>query len=243
MSLALILSAAAIFGVPLISLITKAGVTVQHTAEGYTRHWSLAGCLKIVGESPGRFRWEILWSVLMAAVAATMVLVAALPIAWLARRRDALGLVGRIAAISLAAAALAMPGPLLGIGLISIFNHPNAGFLNALYDYTIVVPAIAQAIRAFPLGMLIVWHALNTMPGDLLEAAELDGAGVWRDWCGSCCRCAGRLWHLRGWPRSSWRSVNCRRRSWWFQLGWPRSACESRNCCTSTIKTNWLDCA
>ena len=106
-------------------------------------------------------------------------LVAALPIAWLARRRDALGLVGRIAAISLAAAALAMPGPLLGIGLISIFNHPNAGFLNALYDYTIVVPAIAQAIRAFPLGMLIVWHALNTMPGDLLEAAELDGAGVW----------------------------------------------------------------
>jgi iron(III) transport system permease protein len=178
-SLALLLSAAAIFGVPLISLITKAGVTVQHTAEGYTRHWSLAGCLKIVAESPERFRWEILWSALMASVAASMVLAAALPIGWLARRRDELGLVGKIAAISLAAAALAVPGPLVGIGLISLFNHPDAGFLNFLYDHTIVVAAIAQAVRAFPLGMLIVWHALNTMPGDLLEAAELDGAGTW----------------------------------------------------------------
>ena len=49
--------------------------------------------------------------------------------------------------------------------------------LNFLYDYTIGVAAIAQAIRAFPLGMLVVWHALHSVPSDLLEAAELDGAG------------------------------------------------------------------
>jgi iron(III) transport system permease protein len=74
---------------------------------------------------------------------------------------------------------LAVPGPLVGIGLISLFNQPGAPILNFLYDRTIAVAAIAQGIRAFPLGMLIVWHSLNTVPADLLEAAALDGAGVW----------------------------------------------------------------
>jgi iron(III) transport system permease protein len=179
-SLGLLIAAAAIFGVPLVSLITKAGETVRHSAEGvFTRGWSVAECLKIIVMSPSRYRWEIGWSSLIAIVAACMVLAAALPIAWLARRRDALGHVGKFAAVLIAAAALAVPGPLVGIGLIAVFNHPGLAMLNFLYDRTIVVAAIAQAIRAFPLVMLIVWHALHTVPADQLEAAELDGAGVW----------------------------------------------------------------
>ena len=176
-SAALVLGAVAIFGVPMISLIAKAGVTVQQTTAGYQRGWSIAECLKIVAESPERFRWEILSSAGMAAVAASLVLIAALPLGWLARRRDWIGLAAKFLAIALAAAALAVPGPLVGIGLIAIFNHPGLPPLNFLYDYTIGVAAIAQAIRAFPLGMLVVWHALHTVPNDLLEAAELDGAG------------------------------------------------------------------
>ena len=179
-SLGQLLAAAAIFGVPLVSLLTKAGEMVQHTAEGhFQRGWSIADCFKIIAVSPWRSRWEIGWSVATAFVAACGVLAVALPIGWMARRRDAIGVLGKIMAISTAAAALAVPGPLVGIGLISVFNHPRLGVLNFLYDRTIVVAAVAQAIRAFPLIMLIVWHALHTMPADLLEAAELDGAGVW----------------------------------------------------------------
>jgi iron(III) transport system permease protein len=179
-SLGLLLAAGAILGVPLISLITKAGETVQHSAEGvFNRGWSVAECLKIIVVSPWRYRWEIAWSGLTAIVAASMVLAVALPIGWLARRRDAIGFVGKIAAILASAAALAVPGPLVGIGLIALFNQPGMPPLNFLYDDTIGVVAIAQGIRAFPLGMLIVWHALHTVPSDLLEAAELDGAGVW----------------------------------------------------------------
>lgn len=177
-SLALAVCGAAIFGVPLVSLIVKAGVTVAPASGGFERGWSIIELLKIAGSTPGRFRWELGWSALMAAVAASAVLLVALPLGWLARRRDRTGIAARVVAVALAAAALAAPGPLVGIGLIMIFNHPGWPVLNFLYDYTITAPAIAQAIRAFPLGMLIVWHALNTMPADLLESAELDGAGV-----------------------------------------------------------------
>ena len=213
-SLGLLLAAAAIFGVPLVSLIVKAGESVTHSAAGFSRGWSAAEGLKILVESPVRFRWEIGWSALIAVVAASGVLALAVPIGWIARRRDGIGLLVKVAAVSLSAAALAVPGPLVGIGLIKVFNAPGAVplvnaqgpkteaapqakpgkpdtvplttprdyiavVLNFLYDRTILVAAIGQAVRAFPLCMLIVWHALNTVPADLLEAAALDGAGAW----------------------------------------------------------------
>ncbi len=178
-SLGLLLAAAAIFGVPLVSLIVKAGESVTHTAAGFSRGWSAGEGVKILVQSPVRFRWEIGWSALIAVVAASAVLAIAVPIGWIARRRDGIGLLGKAAAVSASAACLAVPGPLVGIGLIWLFNHPDAPIRNFLYDRTILVAAIGQAVRAFPLCMLIVWHALNTMPADLLEAAQLDGAGVW----------------------------------------------------------------
>ena len=82
-------------------------------------------------------------------------------------------------AILLAVAALAVPGPLVGLGLIAIFNDPAWPPLNALYDRSIVVVSIAQGVRALPVAMFIVWHALRSVPDQLLEAAAIDGAGTW----------------------------------------------------------------
>lgn len=175
-SLAIVVGAVAIFGVPLLNLLAKAGTTVEQTGKVFHRGWSATACGKIFATSPERYRWELGWSGLIALMAASLVLTVSLPLAWLARRHDAIGLGGKIAAILLAAAALAVPGPLVGVGLIAIFNRPGMPVLNFLNDYTVAVPAIAQAIRAFPIGMLVIWHALDTVPADLLEAAELDGA-------------------------------------------------------------------
>jgi iron(III) transport system permease protein len=83
----------------------------------------------------------------------------------------------------LAVAGLALPGPLISMGLISVFNHPGWPWLNELYDRTIAVVVIAHFLRAFPLSFFLVWSAMQTIPRALLEQAMLDGAGV-----------AGRLW-------------------------------------------------
>jgi len=174
--LLLLMVAAIVVGVPLINLVTKAGLMAEKTPEGFVRSWSPGHAIEIIVGSPERYRREIGSSALIAALAASVVLLAALPLGWLARRSRLAG----AAALALAALALAIPGPLLGVSLIEVFNRPGATWLNFLYDRTVAATVVAQAVRAFPVGMLIVWHALDSLPSELLEAAELDGAGPWR---------------------------------------------------------------
>jgi ABC-type Fe3+ transport system permease subunit len=76
-----------------------------------------------------------------------------------------------------------VPGPLVSLGLIALFNNPSLPALNALYDRSIAVVSAAQAVRGLPVAMLIVWHSLRTIPHELLEAAALDGAGSWTRFC------------------------------------------------------------
>jgi iron(III) transport system permease protein len=174
-ALAVLLAILLIFVVPLVSLIAKAGIVVEATSRGYVRGWSLSHCAQIVAASPARYSREIGGSVAIAAAAATLLVPVALLLGWLARKVRWTG----VLPLLLAAAALAVPGPLLGVGLIALFNRPGWPLLNFFYDRTIALPVLAQAIRAFPLVMFILWHALDTIPDELPEAAQLDGAGSW----------------------------------------------------------------
>jgi iron(III) transport system permease protein len=99
-------------------------------------------------------------------------------IAWPARR----GGWRATPAIVLAALALAIPGPLVGVWLIDLLNRPSPLFIF-LYDRTIIAPALAQSVRALPVAILISWHAFATISDQQLAAAALDGAGsVQRFW-------------------------------------------------------------
>ena len=74
---------------------------------------------------------------------------------------------------------LSLPGPLLGLGLIWLLNRPELPWLADLYDYSIFAPWLAMTLRALPLTVLVLWHALRSVPEETLEAATLDGAGWW----------------------------------------------------------------
>ena len=67
-------------------------------------------------------------------------------------------------ALGAAVAALAVPGPLVSLGLIAVFNHPGFAGLNYLYDRTIAVAVMAQSVRAFPFALFLAWYALRTVP-------------------------------------------------------------------------------
>jgi ABC-type Fe3+ transport system permease subunit len=112
-------------------------------------------------------------------------------LAWLARR----GGWRAWPAIATVVLGLAIPGPLVGIGLIWLLNHdlpPEIiasngkwkSWLLVLYDETPLAPVLAQAIRALPVTVLLAWHSFSSLSDDVLAAAALDGLAprrvLWR---------------------------------------------------------------
>ena len=78
-----------------------------------------------------------------------------------------------------AAACLAVPGPLLALGVIWLLNRPEFPWLIRLYDHSILAPWLVLTVRALGPAILIVWYAVRTIPAAMLEAAEIEGCGSW----------------------------------------------------------------
>ena len=72
--------------------------------------------------------------------------------------------------------AFLVPGVLLGIGLILLFNRPG---LDLIYQSAAIV-VLAFVIRYLALGRHTVAHALRSTDRDLTDAAHLEGATRWQ---------------------------------------------------------------
>lgn len=177
---ALVVAAAmlVLVGVPLGSLAWKAGVLVTEGPAGRDRHWSLAKALSIVAASPLRYERHFAWSLLTAGLAATASVAAATVLAWLARA----GGVRSACVRGLTAAAMALPGPLVGLAIIWLLNRPEVPWSVQLYDRSILPIVAAQIVRALPLAVLVTWCALGSIPAETLESAAVDGASTLVAW-------------------------------------------------------------
>jgi len=160
-------------GLPLANLLWKCGVVVELTADGRQRHWSLIKCAQIIAMSPRRYQTEIAHSLIIGATAATAAVLLGGWFAWRARNSR----LALVALVAIAAACLATPGPIVGLGVIELLNQPYILWAQRLYD-SIFSPALAQLVRAFPPVAFTLWYALRTIPAEQTEAAALDGAGA-----------------------------------------------------------------
>jgi iron(III) transport system permease protein len=158
--------------VPVVSLAVQAGRTVTRVGDSLERGWSAAQCASMTLGSPLRFAREIGWSAGIGLLAASAAVAIGLPLAWHARR----GGWRAAPAWGIVAICLAVPGPLLGLAIIGIFDTPRVPVLVWLYDHSIAPIWLAQTIRALPLPTLILWYGLRTIPADELAGAKLDGA-------------------------------------------------------------------
>jgi len=150
------------------------------------RSWSALKCLTEIITAPWRFADAFGWTLAIAVAAATAALIFSIWLTWPARQSGWRS----IPAIVVIVLGLAIPGPLVGVALIWLFNHDvppqitlggmPKSWLLILYDDTPLAPIIAQSIRALPLAALLAWHSFRTLDGNVLDAAALDGASPWQ---------------------------------------------------------------
>jgi len=162
-----------LIAVPLGNLFYKAGVLVMQTDTGRVRTWSAWKCLAIIASSPWLYRREFGYSLGIGILAATGAVAAAIFLAWPARS----GGLRALPALLITGLCLAVPGPVVGLAIIWLLNRPGCGVLVWLYDRSILGPWIALLVAALPLTTLIMWHALRTVPAQMLESAATEGAG------------------------------------------------------------------
>jgi iron(III) transport system permease protein len=170
-----------VIGVPVANLVYKAGVRVEQVGLDRIRYWSWDQFAQYVIPQPGAYRltalWryqqEFAWTLTIAACTATVVLVASLPVAWLAGRRS----FAALPAALMVALGMAFSGPLVALGIVWLRTSSSSRFAQWLFDETVFAPVLATSCRALPLAVLICWVAVITLNRRVLEAATLDGAG------------------------------------------------------------------
>jgi iron(III) transport system permease protein len=165
---------AAGIGFPLLNLVIKTGWIVTHVREDvYERSWSAAKVLQMTCGSFWRYRQELGTSFQTAFVAASVGLLAIVWLQWLLSKQPWWLNPGSWLAVIM----LLVPGPVLGLWLISIFDHPTLTWLHPFYDRSLVVVELAQLLRIWPWLWAVVAVTFSTVGRGQLEQAELDGAG------------------------------------------------------------------
>lgn len=174
-------------GLPVAAIVWKAG-------GGGTRvGWELAGLTASVGRVLRTDGSTLAGSIGSATVAG----VVAAGLAWAACRfaEESWGF-GRFLFV-LCVVLWVTPGPLVGLGLkraIALLLDAEDFVLSVigvsldfppmrsmLYDQPSPIPAgWAAVIRFFPVAVAILWPAIRAVPRELLDAAKLDGVGVWK---------------------------------------------------------------
>ncbi len=171
---------ALVVGVPLASLAYKAGIVVTPAGDAYVRSWSAAKCLGMTVGGPVRYGREFASTLVIGTLAATVATALATLLAWIAR---AGGLRAALVFV-LVAVCLAVPGPIVGLGMIRLLNRPEVPLLVFLYDRSVAAPLAALAVRGLAPATLVAWHALGSVPREMLDSAAVDGAGpfarLWR---------------------------------------------------------------
>jgi iron(III) transport system permease protein len=164
-------------GVPLFGLITKLGTVVEQVGDDRVRRWSARKALDLLvtgtRPAPIKFAEEFGWSLAIGNLASLAAVAIGGLLAWRSRTSQ----IAKIGAVVLLATSLALPGPLVGLGLIHLLNQRDWPWVVYLYDRTILAPCLAMTIRCLPLTLLILWHGLRSLPRDLVDAAKLDGVG------------------------------------------------------------------
>ncbi len=174
LGLLMMLCVTGLTGLPLLSMIWHAGRVGGLARSGQAPEWSFAGFLGTLARAWADSSEALTTSASLAAIGATLALILAWTLAWMARKPGTWQWV----AILSVALTLATPGPVVGMALVFAY-----GSIAPLYDSAAMI-VLADVVRTFPYALLILWPAIRGIPVEHLDAAAVDGLGpfmrVWR---------------------------------------------------------------
>lgn len=165
--------------IPVAGLIARAGMDYS-SSNGPT--WSFHDVVNRVGKVITNQSEILLQSLSLAAMTGLTTAASALLLAWLARGSK------RCESLTWSCAALlwALPGPILGLGLLSfiqlLIHWPGGTIWSSwLYSEPSPLPDIwVGCLRFLPLAWLVFWPIVRQLPVQWDEAAWIDGASPWQ---------------------------------------------------------------
>jgi iron(III) transport system permease protein len=165
--LLLVLIVGNVLAFPLYAMIWRAGRVGGRATLGQPPVWSFRGLAGTLRLAAGDVRDPLLASLVWASIAATLATALAFGLAWIGRRSRA----WRWTMLGAMALTLATPGPVAGMALkVAYLDWPELSESPAL-------TVLAQALRALPYVLLVLWPFVRSFPQDYLDAAALDGYG------------------------------------------------------------------
>jgi iron(III) transport system permease protein len=163
---------------PIGSLFLAAGRAVQNVDGVIERQWSLQILAQNLVTGFSEFRSEMFWTTSIGLVAATATVALACFLVRIARcNRYSACLV-----LCFNGFLMVIPGPLLGLTLVSIFNTPALPWLHELYDHSIAAPVVVGVLRGLPIVTAVAYLLSKTIPRAILELSALDGLNHWQRW-------------------------------------------------------------
>jgi iron(III) transport system permease protein len=174
LGLLLVATFGVVVALPIFSLTWHAGRVVEH---GLAR-WSLLGLARTLASTTAElfgngfrrpFRAPMVSSLILSGLAACLTVTLAWSLAWLARKP---GPWRWVAALTVALT-LAVPGPVAGMALMVAYLP-----FRAVYNTPLLV-VLAFMLRTLPYAVLVLWPAVRALPSEYLEAATLEGYGLW----------------------------------------------------------------
>jgi iron(III) transport system permease protein len=166
-----------VVGLPIANLIFKAGFALKHTDGEPTAGWDFERFADATFPHDANpllwhFVAEYRTTLEIAVCVATFSVCGATVLAYVARSGGwrALPAMGSIAL------GLAIPGPLLALGIIWLLNRREPAILPYLYDRTVFAPVLAVSLRALPLATMIIWSAFRSIEEDQFDMAKTDRA-------------------------------------------------------------------
>lgn len=154
--------------IPITNLIVKAGWIATMDNGEIRRSWSAVVLIQSIVQS-GTFMNEIGWSIQLSLVSSALALVLGIVLAACVRSRWSNWL-----AIGLMAFLLALPGPIINLIVIGIFDRSEPEWIGYLADRTLCGPILALQSRCLPIVFGVLWLARNRYKEHHERSLQLD---------------------------------------------------------------------
>ena len=163
--------------VPFTGLISNLGrVVIQSDGQLYA-DWSASVAVERAMAAPKIFASEYRWTAIIALVTCISSVAIAWPIASLGRRRQAVGRAVDLLSIAM----VCIPGPIVGLAVVSFFQANVPGF-RFLYQQTILPTVISMLVRGVPVSYWIIRGGYGSIAAQTLDLARMDAGMLRQFW-------------------------------------------------------------